>query len=163
MRGLSVYEWCLTSLVIRETQKHNKMPLQTYKDAQNVKVTVIVMMAAEKWEHLSTAADHEKCYNHYGETAWQFLKWRSIILPYTCPTLEYKSKRNESSCLHKTFTLIFKMTLLITEKTKHNIPCCENHSATEKYEVLGYTVKEWKLESIMLSKRSHFSRPRIAG
>lgn len=48
MRGLSVYEWCLTSLVIRETQKHNKMPLQTYKDAQNVKVTVIVMMAAEK-------------------------------------------------------------------------------------------------------------------
>lgn len=48
MRGLSVYEWCLTSLVIKETQKHNKMPLQTYKDAQNVKVTVIVMMAAEK-------------------------------------------------------------------------------------------------------------------
>lgn len=116
MRSLSVYEWCLTSLVIRETQKHNKMPLQTYKDAQNVKVTVIVMKPAEKWEHLSAATDNEKCYNHYGETAWQFLKGRIIVLPYTCPTPEHKSKRNESSCLHKTFTLIFKMTLLIIAK-----------------------------------------------
>jgi hypothetical protein len=47
-----------------ETQKHNKMPLQTYKDAQNAKVMVIAVKAAEKWEPSSTVADNEKYYNH---------------------------------------------------------------------------------------------------
>lgn len=40
------------------------MPLQTYKDAQNVKEMVIAMKAAEKWEPSSAAADNEKHYNH---------------------------------------------------------------------------------------------------
>ena len=40
------------------------MPLQTYKDAQNAKVMVIAVKAAEKWEPSSTVADNEKYYNH---------------------------------------------------------------------------------------------------